>query len=255
MTSGAQFKPEYYSGKDNASPIYIIDGVNPALIVTVAQFHNSDNQVLPSTAYGLLTGGVDQLINASGNLDRKRAAYGDALASTGIEASGLMVWNGTTFDRWRGNSGIADNQLFGVAAVETCLYNGNGVDRQRGNIDNFVLQASGVITANGNSFDAVNYNGKGLKLFIKTGAFGSGASAITVTIQGKDPVSISYYSILTSASLTASTFTVLSVYPGLTASANVTANDVLPRTWNVAWNAANWGTGGSTLGISCAMIL
>ena len=107
MASGAQFKPEYYNGKDNASPTYLVDGVNPLLIATIAQFHNSDGQALPSTAYGILTGGVDQLINAAGTLDRKRSAYSDALPTTGIEASGLMLWNGATFDRWKGDNGVA----------------------------------------------------------------------------------------------------------------------------------------------------
>jgi hypothetical protein len=207
------------------SAVFIADPNTPTQRAAVQVFHNSDNQALPATTYGILTGGVDQLLNGSGNLDRKRSAYADALASTGVEATGNMAWNGASFDRLRTN------------------------------IDNFVLLASGAVTANSNSFDAVNYNSKGLKLFIKTGAFGSGASAITVTIQGKDPVSNSYYTILTSASLTASTFTVLSVYPGLAVTANVSANDVLPRTWNVTYQASAWGTGGSVLGISCAMIL
>lgn len=223
--AGAQYKPEYYSGHDNASAIYLIDGVNPLLIATVAQFHNADNQALPATAYGLLTGGVDQLINSSGNLDRKRAAYSDALATTGIEASGLVLWNGNSFDR------------------------------QRGNVDGISLLGSGAVTANNNSADQVNYNGRGIKLFLSTGAQGTGASTITVTLQGKDPVSGAYYTILQSAALAANAFTVLSVYPGLATTANVSANDVLPRTWRVTWQATAWGTGGSTLGISCAIIL
>lgn len=118
-----------------------------------------------------------------------------------------------------------------------------------------VLLNSGAVTTNGNCGDQVNTLARGIKLFLSPGSFGSGASAITVTIQGKDPVSGSYYTLLTSASLTASTFSVLSVYPGLAVSANVSANDVLPPVWRVTWQASNWGTGGSTLGISCALIL
>ena len=123
------------------------------------------------------------------------------------------------------------------------------------NVDNYVLLASAAITANGNSFDAINYRGRGVKVFITTGAFGASESTMTVTIQGKDPVSGTYYTILSSASLSASAFTVLSVYPGLAVTANVSANDVLPKTWRVTYAASNWGTGGSTLGISCAMIV
>jgi hypothetical protein len=123
------------------------------------------------------------------------------------------------------------------------------------NSDNITLLASAAITANSQSADQTNSRARGLKVFVATGSFGASESTMTVTIEGKDPVSGTYYTILQSASLSASTFTVLSVYPGLAASANVAANDVLPKTWRVKWNASNWGTGGSTLGISAALIV
>src|SRR5258708_3862973 len=80
----------------------IKDGIS-ANVATVAQFHNADGQVLPGTAFGILTGGVDQLINGSGNLDRKRGVSGDGMAATGLAAEAPMVWNGATYDRQRGN--------------------------------------------------------------------------------------------------------------------------------------------------------
>lgn len=70
----------------------------------VQAFHNADNQVVGNTSYGLLTGGVDQLINAAGNLDRKRAVAGDAMAVTGLAAEVLMVWNGASYDRATGSA-------------------------------------------------------------------------------------------------------------------------------------------------------
>lgn len=138
--------------------------------------------------------------------------------------------------------------------------NGNPIDLNT-NTDNYVLLASGVITTNGTSFDVPNTRCRGVKVYITTGAFGSGASAITVTIQGKDPVSNKYYNILTSASLVASkdisnaAANLLTVYPELAAVANQIAQDVLPPTWRVIYQATGWGTGGSTLGIACAMII
>lgn len=129
------------------------------------------------------------------------------------------------------------------------------------NVDNYILLTSAAITANGNSFDAINYRGRGVKVFITTGAFGASESTMTVTIQGKDPVSGAYYTILTSAALTAnsnpnnSAGNILTVYPGLTPVANQVVSDVLPKTWRVSYSASNWGTGGSTLGIACAMIV
>lgn len=121
------------------------------------------------------------------------------------------------------------------------------------NSDGSDVLTSGVVTGNGNSPDYTNSSAKGVKLYISTGSFGAGASAITVTLQGRDLSSGTYYDILTSASLTASTFAVLTVYPGISETANVSKSDVLPHTWRVKWQASDWGTGGSTLGIGCAM--
>lgn len=130
-----------------------------------------------------------------------------------------------------------------------------GKASQGSNSDNLALIPSGAYTANQTSADQTNPNGKGLLLFIKTGAFGSGASGIVATIQGKDPVSGQVYTILASAALTANSFTVLRVYPNLAATANLIANDVLPRTWNVTLNATAWGTGGSTVGVAACIVV
>lgn len=129
------------------------------------------------------------------------------------------------------------------------------LNSKAGNSDGIILLASGAVIVNGNSADQTNLGARGIKLFIATGAFGASEATMTVIVQGRDPVSGTYYNILTSASLTASTFTVLSVYPGLAVTANVSANDVLPKTWRAIWTASNWGTGGSTLGIAAALIV
>lgn len=84
-----------------------------------------------------------------------------------------------------------------------------------------------------NGADQINPSRRGLKLVIDITAITGTTPSLTVTIQGKDPVSGKYFNILASAALTATGTTVLTVYPGLTAAANVTANDVLPRNWRV----------------------
>ena len=61
----------------------------------------------------------------------------------------------------------------------------------------------------------------------------SATPSVTFTIQGKDDLSGKYYTILASAAITGTGTTVLRVYPGLTAAANLTANDVLPGTWRL----------------------
>lgn len=53
------------------------------------------------------------------------------------------------------------------------------------------------------------------------------------TIEGKDPVSGKYYTILQSASLSTVATTVLRVHPAMTAAANVTASDMLPSVFRV----------------------
>lgn len=87
--------------------------------------------------------------------------------------------------------------------------------------------------AGGNGSDQTNLYGSGLHLVIDITAITGTTPTYTVTIEGKDPTSGKYYPILASAALTAVGTTVLRVYPGFTAAANLTANDALPLTWRV----------------------
>jgi hypothetical protein len=121
------------------------------------------------------------------------------------------------------------------------------------NTDGVVLITSAALTTNTNASDQTNTYYRGVVVFVTTGSFGSGASTIVVTIEGKDSVSGNYYTILASASLTASTFTTLTIYPGAVAASNSIANALLPKTWRVKATASAWGTGGSTVGVSCAL--
>jgi hypothetical protein len=121
--------------------------------------------------------------------------------------------------------------------------------------DGIVLIDSAVLTQNTNSQTQKNTSYRGVRVHISPGTFGSGATAIQCTIKGYDPTSNTWYTILQSADLADSTFAQLHVYPGIAASNNVTANDVLPRQWRVELSATDWGTGGSTVGVSCALEL
>jgi hypothetical protein len=129
---------------------------------------------------------------------------------------------------------------------------GNGVNW---NLDNITLLASTAYASNGaaTGTDQTNYNARGVMLYITTGSFGSGASAITVSIQGKDPVSGNYFTLATTASLSASSTSLLILYPGATASSCISAP--LPHTWRVIAQASAWGTGGSTIGVACSLIV
>jgi hypothetical protein len=57
--------------------------------------------------------------------------------------------------------------------------------------------------------------------------------SVVPTIDGYDPLSGTWYNILTGAAITSTGTIVLKVGPDLVAVANLTANDVLPRTYRV----------------------
>lgn len=84
-----------------------------------------------------------------------------------------------------------------------------------------------------NGADQTNPGRRGVQLGINITALGGVSPTLTVTIQGKDPVSGQYYNLLTSAAIAATGFTLLTVYPGAPATANVSAPQSLPLTWRV----------------------
>ncbi|ARN82161.1 hypothetical protein [Methylocystis bryophila] len=57
----------------------------------VLAFHNTDNQTLGATTYGLNTGGVAQLVNGSGNLDRQRETSLDGAPAVGVAAGAQQL--------------------------------------------------------------------------------------------------------------------------------------------------------------------
>lgn len=99
------------------------------------------------------------------------------------------------------------------------------------NSDKLIL-ASAARTATNNSVDLQNLLHRGVHLVIDVTAVAATPSVV-FTIQGKDPLSGQYYTILASAAVTATGTTVLRVFPGATAAANTVANDWLPQTWRV----------------------
>jgi hypothetical protein len=137
---------------------------------------------------------------------------------------------------------LGDGQVIGasVEALQTndvqALFNGTSFDRVRGNVDmGAILTLTAANTAQ-NSADLTNYNGRGLQLGINVTAL-TGTSC-TVTVQGKDVASGQYYTLLTSAAITATGFTLLTVYPGAPSTANMSSPQVLPRTFRVLFTPA-----------------
>jgi hypothetical protein len=120
--------------------------------------------------------------------------------------------------------------------------------RQVSNVDTAALIAHAAASAGANGTDQANVNGRGVKVVVDITALGGTGPTLTVTIQGKDAASGKYYTILASAALAAVATTVLTVYPGLVAAANLTANDVLPATWRVITAIA-----GTTPAVTCTI--
>ena len=150
-------------------------------------------------------------------------------------------------------------QINGIGVGDTAdtsgnilLDNGFTSDVMRPNTDAnsslTVLSAQGTGTVN--STDQLNVNGRGIIVVINITAITAGS--LTVTIQGKDIVSGVYYTLLASAALAATGTTVLTVYPGMTASANAAANSPLPRTWRISSVVA---TGPVTATVGASVIL
>ncbi len=92
------------------------------------------------------------------------------------------------------------------------FWNGTNIDRARNN-EEIVALASAARTADTNSSDIVNYNGKGVIMFINM-TVAPGADNVTFNLQVKDPVGGGYHTIMSSAALTDIALTVLAAYPG-----------------------------------------
>ena len=94
------------------------------------------------------------------------------------------------------------------------------------------LLASLARTASVNTPDQVNPGHRGLHLIIDVTSITLTPSVVP-TIQGKDPLSGKYYDLLVGVAIIAIGTTILKVYPGIAASANVAASDILPSIWRV----------------------
>lgn len=107
------------------------------------------------------------------------------------------------------------------------------------NVSHLVLKSERR-TAAINSPDFHNNNGSnGIHLVIDVTDIHGVTPGITATIQGKDPISGKYYTILASASIVAVSTTVIKVFPGAPVAANVSANDCIPKIWRVAVTVAD----------------
>lgn len=99
--------------------------------------------------------------------------------------------------------------------------------------EGLLVLASAARTASVNSADFTNYGYRGLHVVIDATALAATPSVV-FTIQGYSPVGDDYYTILASAAVTGAGQTILRVFPGATAAANLVANDYVPGIWRVS---------------------
>jgi hypothetical protein len=117
-----------------------------------------------------------------------------------------------------------------------------------GNVDSAALISASGATTDQNSADQTNPNARGVKVVLDMTNVGTGS--VTLTIQGKDAASGKYYTILASAAIVTNSTNVYTVYPGITAAANISASDVLPAKWRIKITANNANPTTFTIGAS-----
>ena len=105
-----------------------------------------------------------------------------------------------------------------------------------------------AISASGNGVDQTNQNSRGITVGINVTAV---TGSIVVTIQGKDPASGTYYTLLASAAIAAPAFSTLTLYPGDAVTTNISANGNLPSQFRIAYTIV---TGPVTCTISPVML-
>lgn len=111
--------------------------------------------------------------------------------------------------------------------------------------------ASAARTATPTAVELTTDGARGVHVVIDVTAIGA-APSVTPTLAAYDPLSGKWYALLTGAAITATGTTVLKVYPGITAAANVAASDVVPDTFRVSMAHGNGDS--ITYTVSCHLV-
>ena len=120
-----------------------------------------------------------------------------------------------------------------ILPVAPFVGNGAGFDPALGNTQGTLL-ASAARTVQTSTADQVNYNARGVVVFLRVTAAGA-TGGLQVAVEGKDPVSGVYYQLNASpAAVTTATGIAYVVYPGAAGAAGSVGQATsapLPRTW------------------------
>lgn len=136
------------------------------------------------------------------------AASADGLANPTVTQIGAasLLFNGTTWDRARGNTAVS-------------------------------AEASSAKTTTGQGAALVNQNARGVQLVVNVSASSGTTPTLVVRAQVQDPVSSNWVDIpgAATASITGNGQTLLTVYPGANPVANAVVSQPLGRNWRLAW--------------------
>lgn len=165
-----------------------------------------------------------------------RSWLGDGQSSAGDAILAKVALFGNTGSLISDGGGHTANAAARTLLAAKAAYNGTTFDAWRRNLSGSLL-ASAARTTTQNVADQTNYNWRGIHVILDVTDAGTGS--ITLKIEGKDSVSGKYYTLLEGVAVTSNSTNVYKVFPGAPATANVSANDLLPETWRVTVTANN----------------
>lgn len=125
-----------------------------------------------------------------------------------------------------------------LVVLETRAIGASTHERAFNNIDVSAL-TSLARTATTTVADQTNHNHRGIIVTLDATVNAGSAGSITLSINGKDVLSGKYYLMLAGVAVTTVGTSQYTIYPGLTTAANVTANGILPRTFQIVVTANN----------------
>ncbi|HWZ65626.1 MAG TPA: hypothetical protein VNX65_02390 [Patescibacteria group bacterium] len=232
------------TGLQAGAPIYFDITVSGTQEVayTVPTYAPGTNPVYLQTAL------INSHTNASWDTYTPNGPGLNGFLATGIGIEEEALYNPVDGKFYIERSATQDGVAAANVVLESvALWNGTAMDRQRGNLDNISL-LSGTFTTTQTGTDQTNYNARGV---IVTFDITAGTTLLlTLEIDYKDPVSGKYVALLTGVQQTAVGTTSLTIYPGNTVAANVSASTILPRTWRVKVTAGNANSATYTIGAS-----
>lgn len=183
----------------------------------------------------------------SQNAPTSAVTTGTGLLGVGVQGKSVATGNYDNLSMIR-DAGDAGSASFTLATA-TQSFNGVNYDRTRNNIDVSLTTQTGATTTF-TSADQTNFNGGHIVVVLDMTVIGTGS--VTLEIDNKDVISGKYYSILTGAAVVGNSTNVYSAGPALPATANVSANAILSRTFRIKVTANNANATTYTVGYSLA---